>query len=141
MFSTIFTVYPPKLFHLSLNSRQKSRSVAAARPDDHVLVLLVQHRPRVVEVEDGDGVEVDGRAARVGQRLLVVAVAVVRGVLLDEADQGLHDGVVGGVHVVLEGKGAQALAPESRVVGRCHYPVLKVVARLNIFNQKKCLSF
>ena len=131
MFSTIFTVYPPKLFHLSLNSRQKFRSVAAARPDDHVLVLLVQHRPRVVEVQDGDGVEVDGRAARVGQRLLVVAV--VGGVLLDEADQGLHDGVVGGVHVVLEGKGAQALASESRVVGRCHYPVLKIVARLNIF--------
>ena len=99
--------------------------MAAARPDDHVLVLFVQDRPGIVKVEDGDGVEVDGRAARVGQRLLVVALVVVGGALLDEGHEGLHDGVVGGVHVVLEGEGAQALAAERRVVRRRHYPVLK----------------
>ena len=111
---------PPRDFFLP-------KSVAPARPDDHVLVLLVQDRPRVVKVQDRDGVQVDGRAAGVGQRRLMVAVAMVRrGIFPDEVDKGLHYGVVGGVHVVLEGKRAEALASERRVVGRRHDPILKI---------------
>ena len=46
-------------------------SVAATRPDHHVLVLLEDDVGVVVEVEHGDGVELGRSAARLGNVLRV----------------------------------------------------------------------
>lgn len=45
--------------------------MAATGPDDHVPVLLQDDVGAVVEVEDGDGVELGGGAAGLGHRFWV----------------------------------------------------------------------
>ena len=92
-------------------------SVAAARSHDHVLVLLVEHRLGVVEVDDRDWVEHFGRTARVGEVEVASAVA-------QRLDVRLHDGVVRGVHSAVEREAAEALTPVRNVVARGDDPVL-----------------
>lgn len=53
------------------------RSVAAAGPDHHVAVLFQDDVGAVVEVEDGDAVELGGGAAGLGHRLRVDEVNLV----------------------------------------------------------------
>lgn len=48
-----------------------SGSVTAAGPDNHVAVLFEDDVGAVVEVEDGDAVELRGSAAGLGHRLRV----------------------------------------------------------------------
>ena len=87
--------------------------MTSASLDDHVEVLLEDDVVRLVEVEDGDGAELDGRAAGLGEL-----------VALHEMHEGLHDGVVGGVHVRAEGEGALPGAVERLVVVGGDDPVL-----------------
>lgn len=51
--------------------------MAAARPDHHVAVLFQDDVGAVVEVEDGDAVELGGGAAGLGHRLRVDEVNLV----------------------------------------------------------------
>jgi len=79
----------------------------------HVLVLLQNDIGTLVEVEDGNAAELGWRAARLGH---------VEGG--HEVDEGLHNGVVGGIHVGVEGEGALAVAVEGGVPVRGNNPVL-----------------
>lgn len=77
---------------------------ATAGTDHHVLVLLKDDVATVIVIEYGDWTEFGGGAAglRYGTRAHVV-------------DECLHDSVVGGIGVPIEGEGALALAVESHV--------------------------
>ena len=90
-----------------------STSVAPAGLDDHVAVALEDDVGVVVEVEDGDGGELGGGTAGFGDHVGV-----------EEVDQGLYDGVVGGVHVGPQGEGALPCAVEGGVAVRGDDPVL-----------------
>ena len=92
----------------------RGQSVAAARAYHHVAVLLQNDVRAVVEVEDGDGGELGGRAARLRHRQR-----------LGEVRQRLHDGVVGGVHLGVQRERALAVAVECRVALRRYDPVLR----------------
>lgn len=76
------------------------RSVAAAAPSHHVVVLFQNNVLVVIKVEQVDGKQFVGHAAR----------------RLDASDQlqcvddGLHSGVVGWFHVLTQREGAGALA-------------------------------
>jgi len=93
----------------------RGQSVAAARAYDHVAVLLENDVRAVVEVEDGDGGELGGRATRLRHRQR-----------LGEVRQRLYDGVVGGVHLGVQRERALAVAVECRVALRRYDPVLYV---------------
>ena len=88
--------------------------MTAARPYDHVAILLQDDVRVVVEVQDRDGGELGRRAARLwhGQRL-------------HEVRQCLHNGVVRGVHLSVQRERAFAVAVESRVAFGCDYPILQ----------------
>lgn len=112
--------------------------MAAAGSDHHVAVLLEDDVGAVVEIEHGDGVELRGGAAGLGNRVRVDEVNLggwAFGRQTAEGDptrapltvthQGLHDGVVGGVHVGVQREGALALAVVRRVALRSDDPVLR----------------
>ena len=88
--------------------------MASTALDDHVLVLLEDDVAALVEVQNGDGRERGGRAAGLGD----VAGA-------HEVHEGLHDGVVGGVHVGAQGEGALAGAVVGLVAFGGDDPVLR----------------
>lgn len=87
-------------------------SPTAAALHHHVLVVFQNHLLVLVQVEEGDGAELRGHAAR------------PRDVGVDRVDQRLHDGVVGGVHVSVEGEGALAIAVVGGVALGGNDPVL-----------------
>ena len=89
--------------------------MASAALDHHVPVLLEDDIGRLVKVQDGDARELCGRAAGLGHILR-----------LHEVHQRLDDGVVGGIHVGVEGEGALAVAVERLVAVRRDDPVLPV---------------
>ena len=95
-------------------STTRSVSVAAARADHHIAILLENDVWVVVEVQDRDGGQLGRRAARLWhwQRL-------------HEVRKCLHNSVVGGVHLSVKGKRAFAVAVESRVAFRCDNPILQ----------------
>jgi len=86
----------------------------------HVLILLQNHVGALVKVEDGDAAELGGSAARLRH---------VEG--RHQVDEGLDDGVVGGVHVRVQGEGALAVAVEGGVPVRGDDPVLPAQVPVN----------
>ena len=90
-----------------------NKLMTSARFDDHVAVLLENDVGIVVEVEDGDGREFDGGAARLGHF-----------VRIHEVHQRLDDGVIAGVHVSVQRERTLAVAVEGRIAVRCYDPVL-----------------
>ena len=80
---------------------------------NHVFILFQNNIWAFVKVEDRDSTELGGGAARLGN---------IEGG--HQVDQGLDNGVVGGVHVSVEGKGALAVAVVGRVAVRGDDPVL-----------------
>ena len=82
--------------------------------DDHVPVALENDIGVVVEVEDRDGGELGGGTAGLGHQVGV-----------QEVHQRLHDGVVGGVHVSTQRKGALPVAVERGVAIGSNDPVLE----------------
>lgn len=88
--------------------------MAAAALHHHVLILLQDHVGALVEVEHWDAAQLGGGAAGLGYAPVGV----------HEVDQGLDDGVVGGVHVGVEGEGALSVAVEGGVPVRGDDPVL-----------------
>ncbi len=80
--------------------------------DDHVVEFFQDDVGVVVVVQDRDGGQLCGGAA--GQW----------GVRVHEVDKGLDDGVVGGVHVSVQGEIALALAVIGSVGSRGDNPVL-----------------
>lgn len=94
-------------------SGSQEELVAATGPDHHVSVLLQDDIRAVVEVEDRDGVELGGRTAGLGYCVWV-----------DEVNQCLDDGVVGGVHVGVQREGALSLTVVGSIAFRCNDPVL-----------------
>lgn len=117
--------------------------VAAAGSHHHVAVLFEDDVGAVVEVEHRDGVELRGGAAGLGDRVRVDEVDLEGGGLTGQTavepiapgfsgagtHQGLHDGVVGGVHVGVQREGALALAVVRRVALRSDDPVLRAEKR------------
>lgn len=67
----------------------------------------------MVKVEHGDGGQLSGGAARLGDQVGV-----------KEMDEGLNDGVIGGVHVRSQGKGALPVAVEGGVAVWGDDPIL-----------------
>lgn len=80
--------------------------------DNHAVVILEHYRLILIQVEHRDGTELGGDAARLGN-----------GAGVDAVDQGLDDGVVGGVGIVWEGEAALARAEERVVAGGSNNPV------------------
>ena len=79
----------------------------------HVAVFLQDNVAALVKVEDGDAGELGGGAAGLGHL-----------VGDHQVDEGLHDGVVGRVHVGVEGEAALAVAVEGGVAVWSDDPVL-----------------
>lgn len=86
---------------------------AAAAFDHHVLVVLDDDLFAVIDVQNGDGFEAGGDAAGLRDQLWI-----------DGVDEGLDDGVVGGVEVVREVVGAVPLARVGLVPGGGDDPVV-----------------
>ena len=99
--------------HTMEPTSQPNYLMAATRLDDHVFIFLQNDVGALVKVQDRDPTELGWRTAGLGH--------VVRS---HEVDQGLHYGVVSGVHVSVEGEGALAMAVVSGVAVRCDDPVL-----------------
>ena len=87
--------------------------MAATRLDDHVFIFLQNDVGALVKVQDRDPTELGWRTAWLGY--------VVRS---HQVDEGLHNGVVGGVHVSVQGEGALSMAVVSGVAVRRDDPVL-----------------
>ena len=87
--------------------------MASAGLNHHVLVLFKNHVGTFIKVQNGYATELGGGAARLGH---------VEGG--HEVDEGLDDGVVGGVHVSVEGEGALPVTIVSGVSVRGDDPVL-----------------
>ena len=87
--------------------------MASAGLNHHVLVLFENHVGAFIKVQNRYATELGGGAARLGH---------VEGG--HEVDEGLDDGVVGGVHVGVEGEGALAVAVVGGVAVRGDDPVL-----------------
>lgn len=87
-------------------------SVAAAASGHHVFVLFQHHVLVIIKVEQVDGEELVGHAAR-----RLDAFDQLQGV-----NYGLDSGVVGRPHVLAQGEGAGALAVVSVVPARRHDP-------------------
>ena len=87
--------------------------MATAGFHDHVRVLFEDHVVAVVEVENRNGRELGGRAARLGYHCRT-----------HEVHQRLHDGVICSVHLRAEGKRAFTVTEERRVSLRRDDPVL-----------------
>ena len=87
--------------------------MTAARLDHHVFVFLENDIRTLVKIQDGDSTELGGGATRLGH---VVGS--------HEMDEGLDNGVVGGVHVSVEREGALPVAVVSGVTVRSDDPVL-----------------
>ena len=81
--------------------------------DDHVPVLFEDDVGRLVKVEDGDAGQGGRGTAGLGH---VVG--------LHEVDEGLDDGVVGGVHVGVQREGAFTVTVVGRVSIRSDNPIL-----------------
>ena len=94
-------------------SQQPNYLMAAARLDDHVFIFLQNDVGALVKIQDRDPTEFGRSAAGLGN--------VVRS---HQVDQGLHYGVVGGVHVGVEREGALSMAVVGGVAVRCDDPVL-----------------
>ena len=75
--------------------------MASTSLDNHIPVSLEDNVGVVVEVEDGDGGELGGCAAGLGHQVGV-----------QEVDQRLHNGMIGGVHVSTQRKRAFPIAVE-----------------------------
>ena len=90
----------------------RGRSVAATAARHHVIVLLEHHVLVVVKVQQVDGEQLVGHAAR-----RLDAPRQLQGV-----DDGLHRGVVAGPHVLTQREGAGALAVVGVVATRRHDP-------------------
>ena len=92
---------------------QPNYLMAATRLDDHVFIFLQNHVGALVKIQDRDPTELGWRTAGLGY--------VVRS---HQMDEGLHNGVVGGVHVSVEREGALSMAIVSGVAVRRDDPVL-----------------
>ena len=88
-------------------------SPAPASFDDHVFIIFQDDFLVLVQVEHGDGRQLRGDTT--GAR---------HGAGVDAVDQGLDDGVVGGVQVVCQREGALSVAVVRVIVGRSHDPVV-----------------
>ena len=102
------------------------RSVAAARFDDHVAILFEDDVRVVVKVQDGDGGEFDGRAARLGHHGR-----------RHQVHQRLHDGVVAGVHVRVQRERTLAVAVKRRVAVRRDDPVLDKPNKTSLMSEQR----
>lgn len=80
-------------------------SVAATASSHHVVILFQHHILVIIEVEQVDGEELVGHAAR-----CLNAFDQLQGI-----DDGLDSGVVGWLHVLTQGEGAGAFAVVSVV--------------------------
>ena len=87
--------------------------MAATRLDDHVFIFLQNDVGALVKVQTRDLTELGWSTAGLGN--------VVRS---HEVDQGLHNGVVGGVHVSVQREGTFSMAVVSGVAVRSNDPVL-----------------
>lgn len=87
--------------------------MAATGAYHHVLVLLQDDVGVVVKEEHGYGVEFGGGAARLWYILRV-----------HEVHQRLYDGMVGGIHVSIQGEGTLSIAVVGSVAFRGDNPVL-----------------
>ena len=87
--------------------------MTAARPYNHVFILFENDVGVVVKVEHRDCGELGGDTARLGH-----------GQLIHQVHKGLHNGVVGGVHVRVERKRALSVAVVGAVALRGDDPVL-----------------
>ena len=87
--------------------------MTATRLDHHVFVFLENDIRTLVKVQDGDATELGGGTTGFGD--------VVRS---HEMHEGLDNGVVGGVHVSVEGEGALPVTVVSGVSVRGDDPVL-----------------
>ena len=87
--------------------------MASAGLNHHVLVLFENHVGAFIKVQNRYPTELGGGAARLGH---------VEGG--HEVDEGLDDGVVGGVQVVCQREGALSVAVVCVIVGRSHDPVV-----------------
>ena len=92
---------------------KKQLLVAATALYHHILVLLQDHIRAFVKVEHRDAAELGGGAA---------GLRHVEG--RHKVDEGLDYGVVGGVHVGVEGEGTLAVAVEGGIAVRGYDPVL-----------------
>ena len=99
--------------HTMEPTSQPNYLMAATRLDDHVFIFLQNDVGALVKVQDRDPTELGRSTAGLGH--------VVRS---HEVDQGLHYGVVGGVHVSVQGEGALSMAVVSGVAVRRDDPVL-----------------
>lgn len=87
-------------------------SVAATASSHHVIILFQHHILVIIEVEQVDGEELVGHAAR-----RLNAFDQLQGI-----DDGLDSGVVGWPHVLTQGEGAGAFAVVSIVAPWRHDP-------------------
>lgn len=94
------------------DSTDWSMSVAATASSHHVVILFQHHILIVVEVQQVDGEELVGHAAR-----RLNASDQLQGV-----DYGLDGGVVGGPHVLTQREGAGAFAVVRVVAAGRHDP-------------------
>ena len=99
--------------HTMEPTSQPNYLMAATRLDDHVFIFLQNDVGALVKVQDRDPTELGRSTAGLGH--------VVRS---HEVDQGLHYGVVGGVHVSVQGEGALSMAVVGGVAVRRDDPVL-----------------
>lgn len=87
----------------------------------HLLIIFQYHLVILIQVQHGDGTQFGGNTTGFGDT----------GV--DRVDQGLHNGMVGGVEVVSQWKGAVPVAVEGLVAWWGHNPVVPAhVAEVHI---------
>ena len=99
--------------HTMEPTSQPNYLMAATRLDDHVFIFLQNDVGALVKVQDRDPTELGWRTAGLGH--------VVRS---HQVDQGLHYGVVSGVHVSVQREGTFSMAVVSGVAVRSNDPVL-----------------
>lgn len=104
-------------------------SVAAAASSHHVIILFQHHILIIIEVEQVDGEELVGHAAR-----HLNALHQLEGV-----DDGLDSGMVGRPHVLTQGEGAGAFAVVSVVAAGRHDPA-RPANLLKIHVERKALA-
>ena len=99
--------------HTMEPTSQPNYLMAATRLDDHVFIFLQNDVGALIKIQDRDAAQLGWSTARLGD---IVGSHQVH--------QGLHNGVVGGVHVSVEREGALSMAVVSGVAVRRDDPVL-----------------
>lgn len=105
-------------------------SAAPAPLHHHLLVVFQDHLVILIQVEHGNGAQLRGHAAGLGD------AGVHR------VHQRLHDGVVGGVEVVGQREGTVPVAVKRLVPRGCHDPVVPAhVAEIHIEGMAAAVFF